>query len=69
MYIVRFFGFFVYLLNIMDIKDGVVCFYDIKYIREKIFNFINIICFMDIYGRYIIYYNNRIYFLILVDYY
>lgn len=30
-YVSRFFGFFVYVLNLINKKDGVLCYYDINY--------------------------------------
>lgn len=47
-FILRFLGFFVYLLNIIDKEDDMLCFNDINYIVDIIFGFLNIICL--IYG-------------------
>lgn len=65
-YVLEFFGFLFFILNIIIKEDGIMCFRDISYIVEIIFNFFNILCCLN--GRYIIYYNNRINFLFFVDY-
>lgn len=65
-FIGRFFGFLVYILNIMIKENGFFCFKDMSFIRDMILNYVNIICIM--YGRYVIYYNNRIILLYFVGY-
>lgn len=59
-FIIRFLGFLVYILNIIRKEDGFFFFRDINYIRRIIFR---------VYGRYVIYYNNRIYLLFLNGYF
>ena len=53
----RFLGFSVYISNIPNKEDGVLCFRDTNYTRATIPNHVNISC--PYHGRYVIYYNNR----------
>lgn len=42
---VVFLGFFLYILNFINCFDGILCYYDINYIREIIFDYVIIDCF------------------------
>lgn len=55
-----------FIFNLINKEEGILCFKDNNYIRVIILNLINIICF--IFGRYVIYYNNRIYIFYLFDF-
>ena len=54
-----FLGFSVYISNITNKEDGVLCFRDTNYTSATIPNPVNITC--PYLGRYVIYYNNRTY--------
>lgn len=53
----RFFGFFLYVLNIMVKEDGMLCYKDINFIVVFILLIMNILC--DVFGCFVIYYNFR----------
>lgn len=54
-YVGRFLGFFVYVLNLINKEEGFLCYYDINYIVIDIF--LELIVFCDVQGCYVIYYN------------
>lgn len=41
-------GFFVYVLNMIDIVDGYMCFNDSNYILDVVFVIVNILCFIRV---------------------
>lgn len=53
----RFLGFSLYVSNTTTKEDGVLCFKDSNYTKEKIPNPLNITCHLT--GRFVVYYNNR----------
>lgn len=52
-----FLGFSLYMSNTTRKEDGIMCFRDTMYTIETIPNPLNISC--RLYGRFVIYYNNR----------
>lgn len=56
----QFLGFSLYISNTTTKEDGVLCFKDTNYSLATIPNPVNISC--HLYGRYVIYYNNRTHF-------